>query len=106
MASNLPNTTPRPWRISTNYGAKHHVVKEHGGLICVCDAGDYSHSVEQGEANAELIVRAVNSFDDMLAALKFYRDEAISSHSAEFVHADLAREFERLAEAAIAKAEK
>jgi len=52
-------------------------------------------------ANARLIAAA----PDLLAALKFYSDEAISSYAAEFVSVRLAKEFEKLADAAIAKAE-
>lgn len=50
--------TPGPWRTSYNFGVAHHVVRQAGGLIAVCDAGDYATGRAEGEANARLIAAA------------------------------------------------
>lgn len=92
--------TAGPWRVSQN--VSHHVVREKGGLIAVCDAGDYSCSREEGEANARLIASA----PDLLAAL-----EAIAERPAvPFVRDQLEmanrtiERIEEIARAAIARA--
>jgi hypothetical protein len=71
--SEFENATPRPWATNCHHvparvesEAEHGIVND-GWIICDCDGPD-------GEANAELIVRAVNAHDDLVAALDMCLD--------------------------------
>lgn len=78
----------------------------------ICDAGFglWRWNDADGIANANLIVRAVNSYDDMLAALKEcvnrcrYDGDLHDDHGDE-TRRDASWEAMRMAEAAIAKAD-
>lgn len=94
-AKNEPTATPTPWRWA---------VREHDGIVSilsndtdmlsVASMNDYDHM--PAEANAEFIVRAVNSHADMLAALEY-----IVAWNPKTWSAEKARD---MAKAAIAKA--
>ena len=97
--------TALPWRCkSTGRDGKPsdtHIVTDSRDVAVACIRGDTDH---EWQANIELILRAVNSHDDLLAACKALRD---------IIHDDLthARQHDHAkaidaADAAIASAEK
>ena len=68
------STTPRPWKAhkprlveSSIYKANIHHEKAESYMM---PAAAYGASLESAEANADLIVRAVNTFDEAKAALQ------------------------------------
>lgn len=71
--------SPLPWRQHSGDGKTYASVRSHWGQ-CVADCGSRSDNMAQ--ANAELIVRAVNCHDELVAALKAV--EPLVS----FLHAD------------------
>lgn len=73
--------TPTPWKVFAwkefedgERAARHHIQSEAGQLISRCYKRNLS--LVESEANAEFIVRAVNSHDELLeavnATLKYY----------------------------------
>ena len=67
----MNRTTPRPWKIEDST----HIVQAVGNAagVVVCDVENYSRFTQddaRNAANAELIVRAVNAHDDLVAACK------------------------------------
>ena len=61
----MKNATPRPWR--QGHIAGHRFVIGDGGATTVAEMWNPA----QSEANAELIVTAVNNHDDLVAALEW-----------------------------------
>lgn len=63
--------TPRPWRVEENNGVSHFIVtddfneQESEGYIVA-----QTRDSKESKANAELIVNAVNSHDELIEALK------------------------------------
>lgn len=58
--------TPLPWRKEDHQTAPCDIVGPNGNVL----AHVFFTDEEEGEANADLVVRAVNSHDDLLAACK------------------------------------
>ena len=70
--------TPIPWKVNTFAGRPNSEVFSNDTLICDCRATNVEMTSEEIEANAEFIVRAVNSHQALLDALKcLYRDEKL-----------------------------
>ena len=96
----MSEATARPWKMQQN--------KSHCGFSIWGESGCLAegwYEVGRSEAdnakvkaNAELIVRAVNSFDDLLAALK-------KCSEWNSLHENFSTELDRMVEEAIAKAE-
>jgi len=63
------SATPRPWRVHDRYDDE---VWAGGGWVaaCVPNPDKRSDENETGAANADLIVRAVNAHDALVAALR------------------------------------
>ena len=61
------NATPRPWKVGTRNPGR---VMTDFKVIAQTDFIDESHPTSEHEANARLIVRAVNAHDELLAACK------------------------------------
>ena len=84
--------TPLPWRVSSDmHGRMLRILSERHGAVAIDtpfrhDAfdpegtGRSDHTDEMLEANAKLIVRAVNCHDDLLAALE-WAERALAPYS-------------------------
>ena len=102
--------TPLPWRVSANQPGKiggFEVIgpysanwRKPAALVCMMQ----HHPDEQARAAAEaaLIVSAVNTHDDLVAALRAILDDNLIDGNAGFVHVDKMRS---IARAALAKLE-
>jgi hypothetical protein len=79
--------TPTPWRIMPENQAQSAwiIADAEGGSIADCEPPGPWMTVDEADANAALIVRAVNAYDALLAALKVARqwmpDKPISPSS-------------------------
>lgn len=111
-SGSIESASSRPWRVfkSTDGRKLIGIGDEDGGGILDAGFGVWSWNHAEGIANAELAVRAVNSHDDILAALKLAVGH-IEHMAAFFGGKGLGYSFESLGEdvpgirAAIAKAE-
>lgn len=68
-------TTPRPWKVGIGYHAGDTLIYTEApgtpkGRIAIADCEDAG---ADGEANAELIVRAVNAYDQLMAIFVEWR---------------------------------
>ncbi len=75
----LKNATARPWCISrdprTGYEWNNHIVRKNGQNIEVCAMfHDFLPDNVQGEANAALIVEAVNNYESLQSELAALRE--------------------------------
>jgi len=97
VSGSIEGATPRPWRVFTSTDGRKLVGigSEDGGGILDAGFGVWSWNDAEGIANAEMVVRAVNSHTDMLAALKTVQAMNFLKHGEE----------SRIVAAAIAKAE-
>ena len=64
--------TQTPWAITEVLPDGHCKINSPGRLVCIVGNGE--NSPNRFFANAEFIVRAVNSYDDMLKALEAFSD--------------------------------
>lgn len=107
----MSNATPTPWKVFTTPDGRKIVGigAEDGGGILDAGFGVWRWKDDEGMANAELVVRAVNSHDELLAALKAacgYMRNASIDLSTGCTKATAIRTIEgglKLAEAVIAK---
>ena len=74
---NADNTTPRPWGLERDG-----ITLTMGGQIVATAIAPDGASIAEQRANAALIVRAVNSFDAMRAALRPFA-ALLSAHHAD-----------------------
>lgn len=73
----MSKATPRPWRRTKPQGAFGHEVVAGEGYLNTKLIAQMSHlwgAQDVSEANAELIVRAVNAHDDIVEVLEACRD--------------------------------
>lgn len=63
------NATPRPWEVS-DLDKCRIVADDNAGRYVAITHHDMLHNTEMNEANARLIVRAVNSHDELVSTLK------------------------------------
>lgn len=93
MTAEQQGHTPKPWKVfTTPDGLK--VVgigSEDGGGICDAGFGIWAWKEPEGLANAELIVRAVNCHDELLAALKTCREMVGHPDNIAFIDAAIAK---------------
>jgi hypothetical protein len=72
-------STPRPWvaaeQLQTDYEG-HWIYGDTGKMVAATTTEDSVEISEEERANAELIVRAVNAHDELVAALQTAIDEA------------------------------
>ena len=61
--------TPTPYSFEELYSGIIYVRSKHNGFICKLDAGS-AQELGTNRSNAEFIVRACNSHDDLVAALE------------------------------------
>jgi len=71
--------TPTPWTVF-RHGKKYGIEAVHQSIVvfggdCEPDMGVQGATVEEAHANAEFIVRAVNSHENLIAALKWFADD-------------------------------
>lgn len=70
----ISKATPRPWFVQPNFLTIYNMSNGNVGLTCaVASVLKDQSGPDAAKANAELIRRAVNSYDAMLAALKQVR---------------------------------
>lgn len=72
------NATKRPWRVEYDEWARAYYIMpndEKAGYIAQCAYPVGNITKEVAGANAEVIVRAVNSFQELVEALKRFLDE-------------------------------
>lgn len=107
--------TPRPWE---TYACHVYAAGDEGGNVCsmsdpraktilgYSEVRCGSEGVHEAYANAELICRAVNSFDDLLSVTKEAREHLVRSRTTHLSASPEARHaFVERMEAAITKAE-
>ena len=100
--SEFENATPRPWHPYYAGPQDTHILAGGGPIAKLLPVkGDQSQS--QQEANAELIVRAVNAFEPLTEALAEVMGW-ISNWDPNFIYDDEWSETRQKAEAALAKA--
>ena len=94
------NATPRPWKVS-DLNKCRIVADDNAGRYVAITYHDMLHNTEMNEANAQLIVKAVNCHDELVEALKLsYRSLTIDSD----MEKDFAVEIKKIKQA-LAKAE-
>ena len=94
------NATPRPWKVS-DLDKFRIVADDNAGRYVAITYHDMLHNTEMNEANAQLIVKAVNCHDELVEALKLsYRSLTIDSD----MEKDFAVEIKKIKQA-LAKAE-
>lgn len=106
--------TPTPWKVFTSPDGLKLVGigSVEGEGICDAGFGVWRWNDAEGVQNADLIVRAVNSHADMLAALKSVRQELWVDYCLEKGRTDIApdefnaRPHIRIIDTAVAKAER
>lgn len=94
--------TATPWHVGTGKAAR--IIYGQDGLA-VADATVFhcrQSPIETAEINAEFIVRACNSFDDLMRALQ--RIANGQEMSGEFSHIDTVLRYQEIVRAALAKA--
>jgi len=79
----MSEATPRPWFIVDESKAVHRWVIAHGEGDSIADCAPVGPwmTPEEADANAALIVRAVNNHEALLSALESAADELVVSHA-------------------------
>jgi hypothetical protein len=96
--------TATPWS-RDKYG---HVADASGQEVrfrsLTCLASGSRDSVEEAEANTDLLVDACNAHDHLVKALTKIADGEVMSHDSPFTHLDTVLAYQEIARAALAKA--